>query len=262
MAKHRPGQHGTYRQTRERFPLMMALAVSVAVDRAQGFVKAGNGSYDPETQVRLDDNRSLVLRSLRVIAGGEVPTDDSGNALPVATPTDADVKAAEEILVHFNEILVFDKLTDDLVKVGRDGRTNDFNAVLAAIFGNEEVDTNKELAMIVSLPNSRRTSDKRQEMANFNSTYANAGYIGAMKERMTVTGKVKDVKHIPRHQLDLVTVLTTEGQIAKFFMNTKLRTVAGDITGTDLTFVGTVKKQDVNDFTNCQETMFNRVKFA
>lgn len=251
---------GNYRQTRETYPLKDALAVAVAVDRIQGFVKSGQGFFDQETETRVDDNRSTALRVLRAMNDRGKGSSDEVTELEKFKPTSDDYAAGQEIFSHFDEILVMDKLSDDLVKQGRDGRVNDFNLQLSQMFSKDEVDVNKELAMLVSLPNSRRISAKREEMDNFYRENRSQGYIGEMKQRLKISGRVIDVKFIPRHAIYLATVYTTDNKLAKFFMNDKLSDVAKRIVNTDLTFVGTVKKQEVNDFTGCQETMFNRVK--
>lgn len=255
-------RRGTYSPTREQYPLMDSLAVAVAVDRAQGFVKSKQGFMDPDQDIRIDDNRVTALRTLRQMNGTPAGDDHDGKPLAVYIPTKEDRAAAQDIFSHFDEILLMDKLGDNLVKVGKDGRRNDFNESLSTMFGKPEIDVAKELAMLVSLPNSRRTSDKRQAMQEFYDTHRENGYIGAMKDRLKVTGHVLDVKPIPKHSIHLATVVTTDNQIAKFFMNDKLSDVAQSITGTDITFVGTVKKHEINSFTNCQETMFNRIKLG
>lgn len=251
---------GTYRATRETYPVMEALAVAVAVDRVQGFIKSQQGYYDAETETRVDDNRVVVLRTLRAGAGKDIEKDGQGQPLYTIQPLDEDRVKAQEIFEYFDQVLLMDKMADALVKKTSDGRVNDFNLLMAQMFDKGEVDVNKELAMLVSLPNSRRIADKREEMDNFYDTHKMNGYIGELKQRLKIAGKVMDVKFIPRHAIHLATVVTAEGKLAKFFMNDKLSDLAKSIRGKDITFVGTVKKQEVNTFTGCQETVFNRIK--
>ena len=247
-----------YKQTKENYPLLDSLAVAVAVDRVQGFIKSGNGYYVQETQESVSDNRTTALNVLRKMAGNEAQT--VGMKLDKFMPTAEDRAKAQEIFKHFDEILVMDKLCDDLVKQGKDGRVNDFNLQMSLMFDKGSADVNKELAMLVSLPNSRRISSKRIEMENFYRDNKENGYIGELRKRVKITGRVMDVKFIPKHSIHLATVFTTDGKLAKFFLNDKQTSIAERIVDTDITFVGTVKKQDVNDFTGCQETMFNRIK--
>jgi hypothetical protein len=247
---------GTYRPTRETFNVMESLAVAVAVDRAQGFVKANQGFYDPDNGTRVEDNRTVALRTLRFMAG-KVPNGDTG---PVVVPVTEDYDRAKEIFNYFDQILLMDKMGDNLVKKAKDGRINDYNLQLSQLFDRGEADVNKELAMLVSLPNSRRIADTREAMDQFYASNRNAGYIGDLKQRLKLTGRVMDVKYLPTHEIHLATVFTTGGQIAKFFLNDKLNDLARTLRGKDIVFTGTVKKHEVNQFTQCQETVFNRIK--
>ena len=249
----------TYRPTVEQYPLMEALAVAVAVDRAQGFVKSGHGTYDIDADKRIDDNRSTALRTLRKIHG-TAAIDIPDLPLKTYLPTEADFEYARDVFYHFDQILLMKKMGDDLLSVDKAGRVNDFDEYLSKMFGNARVDVNKDLAMLVSLPHSRRMSDKREEMREFWDNNSNNGFIGNIKQRLKLTGKVMDVKYIPDHSIHLTTVVTEDGQIAKFFMNNKMSELAKTIDGKTITFVGTVKKQAVDNWSKCEETMFNRVK--
>lgn len=256
-----PKRGGTYRPANERYPLMEALAVAVAVDRAQGFIKSQQGYYDDETETYVMDNRAAALQTLRIMNGIYDPFDEEGKERTCFRPNEEDQAVASEIYSHFDQILLFAKMGDELVQVGKDGLRNTFNEDMYRVFDSGEVDMNRDLAMIASLPNSRRVSAKRDEMDEFYATHKANGYIGDIKARIRISGLVKDVKYIPRHQIHLATLVTDEGKIVKFFMNDKLSDLAKRIDGTTISLVGTVKKHDVNDFTGCQETVINRVKF-
>lgn len=263
MSYHGYNRPGTYRPTKENYPLMDALAVSVAVDRAQGFVKSGQGYYDEATDRRVDDNRQTALRTLRVMTGKEEEAPDNEKdikSVAVYRPTEADYEKAQEIYDHFDQILLMEKLGDELVKVRHDGQINSFNQEMLAIFTAGAVDVNKELAMIVSLPNSRRKSDVRAMMNEFYRTHAENGYIGEIRQRMKLEVEVKDVKPIPSHNIHLATFVTNDGKVGKFFLNDKMSDIARTLAGKSITLTGTVKKQEVNSYTKCQETVLNRVK--
>lgn len=250
-----------YRPTKEQYPLMESMAVAVAVDRDQGFVKSGNGYYDHELEKAVEDNRTVALRTLRVMNGNVNSKDQDGNEVHIVVPTDEDRERAQEIVNYFDQVLLMDKLGDNLVKRGTDGTVNDYNLQLSKLFDKKTIDVNKELAMIVSLPNSRRIADKRDQMNEFFSKHKDKGYISEVKQRVKVNGRVVDVKYIPRHSIHLATIVTADEKIGRFFMNDKLSDLAKSINGKDVTFVGTVKKQEINPHTGCQETVFNRVKF-
>jgi hypothetical protein len=235
---------------------MDVLSVAVAIDKAQGFVKSGRGYKNKDTEQRVDDNRTTALRTLRALYKDTDPATDS-NDIPfkLFVPTAADREHAQEIMDHFGEIVVLAKLGDSLEYTCKDGRKNNFNVSLDRIFRTGECDVNKELAMIVSLPNSLRVSTKRATMADFYNTNATNGYIGDIKQRVKVTGFVMDVKYIPRHKVFLTTVKTTEGKIANFMMTNDHNNIAGS----DITFLASVKKQEINEHNGAQYTMFNRV---
>ena len=241
---------GTYQPTREKFPLMDALAMAVAVDRENGFIKSGQGYFDPAKDCRIEDNRAVCLNNLRYASG--IPIEE-GKKIQVVNVTDTDCTDAEEIFSHFDQSLLMQKLGDDY--------DNDFNKELAILFGKEEIDVNKELAMLASMPNSRRVSIKRDEMTEFYRANQNVGsWIGDVKQRMKVSAYIQDVKFIPRNRIYLVVGVTASKQIVKFFLDNDLSDVADALRDKDITFVGTVKKQEVNDHSNCHETVFNRVK--
>jgi hypothetical protein len=214
----------------ENYPVMDVLAVAVAVDRAQGFVRCGKKNDDEGV---VQDNRQAALTTLRSMNG-------SGDY------------SADKVFV-----LTMDSLTGNLIKLRAGGHVDDFNQTLNDILIVGTADIGKDLAMIVSLPNSYRISHKRSTMADFWHANKENGYISAVKQRMEVTGNVMDAKTIPRHNITLVTVFTDDKKIAKFFLNdeSQLPSRTGHVT-----FTGTVKKHDVNPHTGCQETMFNRVK--
>ena len=257
--------NGTYRQTSEKYPVMDVIAVAVAVDNTQGLVKAGCGRRSTETEQTVYDNRTVALHTLRNMYGrGSNNTDD----FPIVLPTDTDREQAQEIFDHFAEIIVMAKLSDSLTNTTRTGRKSDYNLVLSEIFAAKVVDSSKELAMIVSLPNSRRVSDRRALMSEFHAANRTNGYVGELNARVKLSGHVMDVKYVPQHgryskqksRIHFATVLTTENKIVSFMMNDKLSNLADRIVDTDITFVGTVKEHEISVHTQCQYTLLNRIK--
>ena len=257
---YKSGSYGTYNPTRETYKVMESLAVAVAVDRVQGFIKANEGFYDQENDVRVEDNRTVALRTLRFMAGKPVDVAENEKRPVVIVPTPDDYARAQEIFNYFDQILLMDKMGDNLVKTNKDGRVNDYNLQLSQLFDRGESDVNKELAMLVSLPNSRRIADTREAMDQFYASHRRMGYVGDLGQRLKIAGRVMDVKYLPKHEIYLATVLTTNSQIVKFFVNDKLASMARGLCGKDIVFTGTVKKHEVNQFTGCQETVFNRIK--
>lgn len=240
-----------YQPTKEKYPLISALAMAVAVDRQNGFVKSGQGYFDPEKGYRVEDNRTVCVNNLRRLS----PTYalDYDDKMQLVDASQADIGDAAEIFSHFDQSLLMQKLGDKF--------DNDFNRELVQLFGKDDVDVNKELAMLASMPNSRRISRKREEMQEFYKANKTVGsYIGDIKQRLKISAYVQDVKFIPRNRIYLVIGITAQQQIVKFFLDNDLSDVADALRDKDIEFVGTVKKQEVNTYSDCLETVFNRVK--
>ena len=70
---------------------------------------------------------------------------------------------------------------------------------------------------------------------------------------------IKDVKFIAKYNIHLVTCLTKEKNIVKFFFNRE-PDIQGIIEGKDVTLTGKVKTHDISKFSNCKETVFNYIK--
>lgn len=252
-------RNGAYRPTREKFNLKDALVVAVAVDRVQGFVRSGHAIYDHKTKTQHYDNKQICHVTLKSMAGKTI--FDHECEIPIVKVTDQDRETADEIYDYFDQQLIMDKLADNLVKIGPDGRQNDYNAQLLAMFSSQEVDTSRGLAMIASLPNSRRTAQKRDDMDEFYNSHRGNGYLGDIKKRLKVDAKVIDVKYIASHGIHLVVAVTPAKQVVKFFLNHNKAKKAKEIPGKDITFIGTVKRHEMNEYTNCQETIFRNVRF-
>ena len=177
----------------ETYPLMLTLAASVRVNREQGM-------FDGKR------NTALVMAKLR--EGNFVATDD-------------EIQSAKQIHAHFAEIIVMDKLAGTLVKRDMAGRVNNFNSELNRIYYSNVVNCHKDMPMISSLPYSHRIAVQREFMAEFRITHARNGFIGKLNERMQLDGQVIDVRRTSRYgkqQHYVITMVTPESQIVKFFM--------------------------------------------
>lgn len=228
---------------------MEALAVAIAVDRVQGFVKSKQGYIDHETGRRVDDNKTVCLANLRYVRD---PSTNDGVDILIVPVTDADRKEAETLYDYFDQTLIMEKLSDSF--------DSDFNRQLAEMFKNKIVGVGGDIAKVASLPNSRRIGAKRDALAEFYRTNREVGsLVGSLKERIKVTAFIKDVKWIPKDSIHLVIGITPEQQIVKFFLNSRFSDIAESLAGEEIEFVGTVKRQDRNDYSGCLETVFNRV---
>ena len=118
------------------------------------------------------------------------------------------------------------------------------------------------MPMISSLPYSHRIAVQREFMAEFRITHARNGFIGKLNERMQLDGQVIDVRRTSRYgkqQHYVITMVTPESQIVKFFMFPKKE--ACSVTEQQyITVNGTPRKHEINVHTDCEETMFGRVK--
>jgi hypothetical protein len=247
------------------YELMDAIAVAVAIDRHQGFVKVGikvgNSQIDHDSGKKLFVNRTVARRTLDAMYHIKTEPDaDNTHVVPIIQPEPHDREKAREIFDHFNSVLLLDKLGDTLIKEGANGEQNVFNLHLYETFSSDKINSGNQLSMIVSLPNSYRMSFKRRKMDEFFATHRDNGFIGELKARVKVTAEIVDIKPIPRYNVNLVTLVTEENKVAKFFVNKKLSAELEGREGETLDFTGYVKRQDINEHTLCQETVFNRIR--
>jgi len=244
------------KRANEQYPIMEVLQLAVAVDRKQGFVTSKQKSYDIESQTHIHDNRTIILHKIRHMNGKQDTLLDDF-AIEII---DEDHIKAREIYDYFDQLLMMEKISDSLIKRHKDGTMNTYNDDLYHIFNSGNVDINVEMAMVASLPNSFRIAHKREAIERFYAENPLNGYIGELKQRMNMTANILDVKYIPRHSVHLVTFTTQDNKIGRFFLNNNQETLAKNIDGKSIEIKGTVKKHSVNEYSKCQETMFNRVK--
>jgi hypothetical protein len=246
-------------KSKEIFPLKDAMAVAVAVDRVHGFIKAGNQALDYDTNRLTVSNKTIVIDTLRQMASPNEVKLVNGVPVQICLPTENDYTNAGSIFTYFDKNVSKSKLADNLEYYpGINGSPNSFYFNLDIIFTNNAVHASSDVGLIAGLPHSRRIGRKRAMMAEFNTANTANGYIGGMQRRTDVTGKVMDIKAVQKTRHVLVTVFTSENKIAKFFFPDSKATTLPPV-GKEIDFCGTVKKQDVNDHTGCQETTFGRV---
>lgn len=229
----------------EVYPLIDALAAAAAVYRVYGFIKRNQGYWDTEHKCLISDSRSIVLNTLRL-------DDQKADDIVSVEVIDTDRDAAQELFNFFDQKVLLAKMSDSL---------NDYDQRLVSILGKLFINCNQDLAIISSLPNSRVIQGRRDFMQEFYDTNRHTGsFVGQQKERLCITATVLDVKWIPKSGIYLVTMVTKENQIVKFFLKDEDTDVSENIRDKTIKFVGTVRNQEVNDWTGCHETMFNRVK--
>lgn len=213
------------------------LELAIEVDKAQGFIKSGYGYFDHDADKRVDDNKTTILN---MVEG----TSD------MMTISDETVKEADTIINSFKEELIAKKLSSTI---------NDFEQNVLNNLGNETVEK-FGVAVLASLPNSFRVLQKRQGLDDFFDTHRKSSeFVGKIGERLRFPCFIKDVKFIAKYNIHLVTCLTKDKNIVKFFFNRE-PDIQGIIEGKDVVLTGKVKTHDISKFSQCKETVFNYVK--
>jgi len=213
------------------------LELAIEVDKAQGFIKSGYGYFDRESDKRVDDNKTTILNMI------EGTTD----LMEIGEESKAQ---ADTIVDSFKQELIAKKLSATI---------NDFEQNVLNSLGGETVEK-FGVAVLASLPNSFRVLQKRQGLDDFFDTHRKSSvFVGKIGERLRFPCFIKDVKFIAKYNIHLVTCLTKENNIVKFFFNRE-PDIQGIIEGKDVILTGKVKTHDISKFSNCKETVFNYVK--
>ena len=166
------------------------------------------------------------------------------------TISEDSVTKADKIVDEFKQELIAKKLSSSI---------NDFETNVLKNISGETVEK-FGVAVLASLPNSFRVLEKRQGLDNFFDKYRKTSeFVGKIGERLRFPCFIKDVKFIAKYNIHLVTCLTKENNIVKFFFNRE-PDIQGIIEGKDVILTGKVKTHDISKFSNCKETVFNYVK--
>lgn len=243
-----------YNKVTETYDVKQALAVAQAVFRVYGFVKRNHGYYDADTDSFVPDSKSIVVNTLRPESKRVLEQMPCGikKEIPVVEVTQEDVTKAEEIFALFDQKSMMRKMQ---------GQDSTFDNDISSMFANGVVTTNRDMSILASLPNSFEIEKRRIKMDDFfRSNRLIGSFVGNVKERIKLSVDVQDVKWIPKRSVYLVTMLTDNNQIVKFFLSDTDADISEKIRNTRITFIGTVRSQSVNEHTQCQETMFNRIK--
>lgn len=213
------------------------LALAIAIDREQGFIKSGFGYYDYGRGVQVHDNKTAIAMAL-------VATEQTIDV------TDEDRALAQVIKTSFKEELIAKKLMNKL---------NQFEESVLNSIAVDAVD-NFGVSILASLPNSYRVQKKRQTLDNwFDAHRATSEFVGKIGDRVKFDVEVKDVKFIAKFGIHLVTCINDDGNIVKFFFNRE-PDIAGLLEGKRIVLTGKVKTHDVSKFSDCKETVLNYVK--
>tara|TARA_B100001094_G_scaffold312389_1_gene349006 strand:- start:47 stop:763 length:717 start_codon:yes stop_codon:yes gene_type:complete len=213
------------------------LELAIEVDKAQGFIKSGYGYFDQKADKQVYDNKTAILNMLE-------------GATELMSISKSSVEQADKIVDEFKQELIAKKLS---------GNINDFESNVLQSIGNETVEK-FGVAVLASLPNSFRVLQKRQGLDDFFDEHRKSSeFVGKIGERLRFPAFIKDVKFIAKYNIHLVTCLTKENNIIKFFFNRE-PDIQGLIEGKDVILTGKVKTHDISKFSNCKETVFNYVR--
>jgi hypothetical protein len=220
------------------YDIMEALAVAIAVDRTQGFIKSGSGYYDFERKVSVHDNKTSIQKIL-----------DKADHLDIKV-TPEDREQATNTKEYFDSLLVMKKVT---------GSINGFEDTVGKVLNGSQVDV-YGLSILASLPNSMRIQRQRDEMSDFyDNARHNSNYIGTIGQRCKFRVYIKDIKFIAKFSIHLVTAVEGQSNLIKFFWS-KDPDVSDLLVGREFNVTGFVKEQSVSKFSNCKETVINRVR--
>lgn len=223
----------------KNFPTLDVLAAAIAVDNDQGFIKSGHGYYDYNKERMVHDNKSVVYQVLTGELNDIVVTDDH-------------VTKANETLEYFSNVIVEKKMLGD---------ATGFEDTVGKLLSSNTVDM-YGVAVLSSLPNSLRVQYKRDALDDFYAAHRHVSeYIGKIKDRIKLSITVIDVKYISKYNIHLVTSVTKDKNIVRFFWN-KDPDISSIIEGANIDIVGTIREQEVSKFSHCKETVLNRVKLS
>ncbi len=231
----------------ESYDLKETLAVACAVFRHQGFIKSNEGYWDPILKIQVSGNRNAVLMTLRRAEGHDIGKDVT------FAVEEQDRNHAEVVFQYFDQRLLMGKIGDNLTPYDQD---------LSRPFETRIVLVRRDLGRIASLPNSYVTAKHREKLqVIYDENKQVGGFVGSPKERLKIEADVVDVKFLPKQDSHIITAMTDEQRLVKFFIGSQPSDIASSVENKRITFIGTVRDHEVSSFSGCHETIFNRVKF-
>jgi len=219
------------------FPIDQVIQLAIVVDKQQGFVKSGYGYYDHKNEKSIFDNKSAIVN---ILVGNDEMPEISQEV----------IQQAEEIKETMRNNLIAKKLM---------GTLNNFETSVSDILSKDEAD-GFAISIIASLPNSFRVQKKRDALDEwFDDMRNKSEFVGKVGDRLKLDVLIKDVKYINKFGIHLVTCVTDDENIIKFFFNRE-PDIIGLIEGKRFAMTGKIKTLDVSKFSKCKESVFNYVK--
>lgn len=213
-----------------QFNINEVIAVAVAVDRINGFIKKSDIGF-------ANNEKKPNVHFLYEHFCNNVKTEY----------TSSDFELAEEIADYLKG-LSFKALERKLT----DFETNVLNFVGSETVGKEQ------LGIAASLPNVYRNKLEADTWTVREAGLARTSdYIGVVGKRSDFTAKIENLRYIARTASYLVSCSVDDKHILKFFSG-----VASGNIGDILHITGFVKSQNISSYSNAKETMINRIKIS
>ena len=214
-----------------------ALAIAFEVYEEQGFIRSGDGySYrDEKTDeyVRVFDNKTIVIERMKE---GKTASADK-------------VAQASAYIDEITGKMMFKKMT---------GNMSSFDNSL--VKATSEDLTNFNVAVIASMPHGAKVSEKRERFEEKISFLKHQSqFFGNRGTRYDLEAVVLDAKRIQSREVYMVTLLHENRDILKFWWSQQ-PDLCDLIENKTIKFRGTVNRHETNKYTQCKETIINRVK--
>jgi len=229
-------------KTNPEFPTLEVIATAIAVDNKQGFIRSGQGYTkinDDGSEEVIKDNKSVLLRSLLNKEEEEV-----------IKPTTEDREAAVHLIDDVTGRLTMKKLGSNL---------NEFENALMENITSEKVGV-YGVALIASIPNTQKHQTKRDTVKDkLDNLISSSGTVGKISTRGMFTLDIIDITFVKKMSIFMVTGLEDKKNVVKFWFS-KDPDISGILEGKTVILTGFVKSQGKSRYSNCQETIINRVK--
>lgn len=215
-----------------------ALAISFEVYDNQGFIRSGEGYryFDPKRpgeELVVQDNKTVTINQMK--AGYQPPAER--------------MKQAEDYITQLTGELMFKKMA---------GTLSSFEKGISAATSQDL--TNYHVAIIASLPHGMKVSQKRQKLEEQMSYIKHhSQFFGECGVRYNMEATVIDAKFVQSRDVYMITLMYNERDIIKFWWGSQ-PDLADIIENKVIKFRGTVTRHETNKFTQCKETIINRVK--
>ena len=227
-------------KTNPEFSTLEVIATAIAVDNKQGFVRSGQGYTkinDDGSEEVIKDNKTVVLHSMFDKEDG-------------IKPTTSDREAAIHLVDDVTGRLTMKKLGSNL---------NEFENALMENITAEKVGV-YGVALIASIPNTQKHQTKRDTVKDkLDNLISSSEIVGTMSTRNMFTLDIIDITFVKKMGIFMVTGLENKKNVVKFWFSQD-PDITGILEGKTVTLAGFVKSQGKSKYSNCQETIINRVK--